>query len=148
MRYWLLLVGKLMAATALTALLWVLIVAVSPHAPPVSAFESLGFLLWTFPWTLTVGAGFLIYCAAITVCVVDQLYRCRVCCRRLRMPIRNGSHSHALTDKPRTEYICTYGHGKLTVPEAELTGFGALRWTFYGDVWQELFGKQSTHQMR
>ena len=109
---------------------------------------ALSYLSWKLPWTLTIGVVYVAFCAGLYLCVLDQLYRCRVCCRRLRMPVTNGSRSHALTDRPHTDYICTYGHGKLSVPEAQLSGFESCRWTFYGDIWKELFGDQTVERAR
>ena len=146
MRYWLLLSGKLCAVVLASWLLWAVVVRYSPHAPGVAPLVALTYLLWKLPWTLTIGVVFVAFCAGLYLCVLDQLYRCRVCCRRLRMPVTNGSRSHALTDRPHTDYICTYGHGKLSVPEAQLSGFESYRWTFYGDIWKELFGDQTVER--
>ena len=52
--------------------------------------------------------------ARSTSCIWDQRYRCRVCLRRLRMPVETGSWSRMLQfGRPRIEYICPYGHGTL-----------------------------------
>jgi hypothetical protein len=105
--------------------------------------EALSFLAWRLPWTLTLGAFFLLACAVVFLSLLDHRYRCRVCCRRLRMPVDHGSWARTLTDRPNTEYICAYGHGKLSVPQAQLSGFEAPRWTYYGDFWQELFPRST-----
>jgi len=141
MRYRLLLAGKLLAALGLWILLWLGAATAFPHAPEVSAWQALTYLSWKLPWTLTIGAFFVLLCGLLYLCWRDQIYRCRVCCRKLRMPVTHGSWSRSLTDRPNTEYICPYGHGTLSVPEAQLTGFEASRWTFHGDIWQELFRK-------
>lgn len=70
----------------------------------------------------------------------DQRYRCRTCLRRLRMPIETGSWGYMLQlGRPRIEYICAYGHGKLNVEELQITGTVAPAWTEQGDIWEELF---------
>jgi hypothetical protein len=141
MRYWSLFAAKLLGAGFVGALVWLGLATYSPHAPEVSALRALTFLSWKLSWTFTIGAFFVFFCGLIFLCWRDQVYRCRVCCRKLRMPVTHGSWAHALIDRPNTEYICLYGHGKLSVPESQLTGFEASRWTFYGDIWQELFRK-------
>ncbi len=141
MRYWLWLAAKLLVGAACLTAAWLLVVKYTPYAPPVSALEALSYLAWQLSWTLTIGAFFLFACGLACVCLLDQAYRCRVCCRRLRMPVTNGSWSRTLTDRPSTEYICPYGHGKLSVPEARLSGFEFSRWTYYGDFWQEMLGR-------
>jgi hypothetical protein len=141
MRYWVLFAAKLLGAGFVTALVWLGLATYSPHAPEVSALRALTYVSWKLSWSFTIGAFVVFFCGLIFLCWRDQVYRCRVCCRKLRMPVSHGSWSHSLTDRPNTEYICLYGHGKLSVPESQLTGFEASRWTFYGDIWQELFRK-------
>jgi hypothetical protein len=69
----------------------------------------------------------------------DQRYRCRTCLRRLRMPVFAGSWPNSfLKGEPRLEYICTYGHGTLKVPELELTGSQSPNWEQHDDMWKEL----------
>ena len=71
--------------------------------------------------------------------ILDQRYRCRTCGRRLRMPVHSGSHGQIMFRPPKTEYICTYGHGTLKVPEVELTGNENADWQPHkGDYWSEL----------
>ena len=55
--------------------------------------------------------------------VYDQRYRCRVC-RRLRMPVETGSRGFMLQmGRPRTEYICPYGHGTLKQEEFQTSAW-------------------------
>ena len=69
----------------------------------------------------------------------DQRYRCRTCLRRLRMPVSTGSWPNMLLiGRPRTEYICIYGHGTLIVPEVQLTGGPSSDWEPHEDMWTEL----------
>jgi len=68
----------------------------------------------------------------------DQRYRCRTCLRRLRMPILTGNWTHILLGRPRTEYICPFGHGTLTVDEVQITGHLVPDWEPHQDMWKEL----------
>ena len=88
---------------------------------------------------LAVGLWFLLCCGAVYVCIWDQRYRCRVCLRRLRMPVETGSWSRMLQlGRPRIEYICPYGHGKLNVAELQISGRENPEWTQHEDLWDEL----------
>ena len=62
---------------------------------------------------------FFSFCVGLLYLVVwDQRYRCRTCLRRLRMPLLTGSWPNMLLiGRPRTEYICIYGHG-TSVPRS------------------------------
>ena len=89
-------------------------------------------------YTSVIGLWFLFSVGLLYVCVWDQRYRCRVCLRRLRMPIETGSWSRMLlVGRPRIEYICPYGHGTLKEEELHLTG-ADNEWTESGDMWEEL----------
>jgi hypothetical protein len=72
-------------------------------------------------------------------CLRDQQNRCRVCFDRLRMPVDSGRWSSLVLDRPRTEYICRFGHGTLYVPGTRLLDIDAVNWTSHADIWQELF---------
>ena len=69
----------------------------------------------------------------------DHQNRCRVCCERLRMPVASGTWSSLVLDRPRTEYICPYGHGTLYVPGTRLLDLDSVNWTSHQDMWRELF---------
>lgn len=91
--------------------------------------ESMAFLVWLFGlacWGL------------VWWCLLDQRYRCRVCLRRLRMPVDTGSWSTPLLNRPGTEYICPFGHGKMNVSSVRLFGAESERWTYFGNFWDEL----------
>jgi len=77
---------------------------------------------------------------ALFFIIHDQRYRCRVCLRRLRMPVETGSWSRMLQfGRPRIEYICPYGHGTLRTDEVQISGLAAPEWTPQsGDIWDEL----------
>jgi hypothetical protein len=56
------------------------------------------------------------------------------------MPIETGSWGYMLQlGRPRMEYICIYGHGKLNVEELQISGKVQPEWTEHGDMWAELF---------
>ena len=60
--------------------------------------------------------------------------RCRVCLRRLRMPIETGSRSYMLQfGQPRIESICPYGHGTLKEDELQISGLTNPEWTRNSD---------------
>ena len=95
-------------------------------------------------YTLAVGVWFLLCCGAVSLCIWDQRYRCRVCLRRLRMPVETGSWSRMLQfGRPRIEYICPYGHGTLNVEELQISGLENPDWTPSPGMWEELCA--STH---
>ncbi len=90
-------------------------------------------------YTLVVGLWFLLCCGVLYLCIWDQRYRCRVCLRRLRMPIETGSWSHMLQlGRPRIEYICPYGHGTLKEAELQISGHENPEWTPHAEMWEEL----------
>ena len=93
-------------------------------------------------YTLAVGLCFLLSCGMVYAAIWDQRYRCRVCLRRLRMPIETGSWSGMLQfGRPEIEYICTYGHGRLNVSEVQISGSEIPEWTPRpNDFWTELAG--------
>jgi len=90
---------------------------------------------------------FLLFAGALYLIVWDQRYRCRVCLRRLRMPIARGSWSQILLfGRPQIEYICPYGHGTLREDDLHISGMSAAEWTPHSDdIWAELTapGKES-----
>jgi hypothetical protein len=91
-------------------------------------------------FTFTVLMLFLLLQAAAWLVWRDHRYRCRVCLRRLRMPVESGSRDRMLQfGKPRLEYICPYGHGNLKIDELQILGFEISEWTPHSDdIWQEL----------
>ncbi len=93
-------------------------------------------------------AWFLLCAGVLYLIVHDQRYRCRVCLRRLRMPIETGSWGKMLQfGRPRIEYICPYGHGTLKAEELQISGLANPEWTPHSDdIWDELAaaGKQSS----
>jgi hypothetical protein len=84
---------------------------------------------------------FLLAVVAVIFIVHDQRYRCRVCLRRLRMPVVTGSWGRMLQlGRPRVEYICPYGHGTLRAEEVQISGLANPEWTPQsGDMWEDLY---------
>jgi hypothetical protein len=143
MRYWAYFAAKLAgAAPALYGLL-VLLVRKWPSVPRFSSriYQhtpsrfglDLGFTLAVLMW-------FLVCNATLYLIIWDQRYRCRVCLRRLRMPIETGSWGRMLQlGRPRIEYICAYGHGTLKEEELQISGLENPEWTPHSDdLWDEL----------
>jgi hypothetical protein len=139
-RYWGFLVAKFIAsAMILASLVWAVnwlwaghaaAVVIKHHA--VRDEKYLAYIVCMFTVYL-IGVG-LFYLS-----ILDQRYRCRVCLRRLRMPIETGSWSKMLQfGRPHIQYICIYGHGKLNIPELHLTGMDVREWTGHSDYWAEL----------
>ncbi len=139
MRYWLFLLGKFVVAAGLTgALLWAVNFFWDARTPLFHlAPYQFGYDLL---YTTVIGAVFLIAYGLVYLTILDQRYRCRVCIRRLRMPVETGSWSRMLQfGRPRIEYICIYGHGKLNVEELQFTGIENPKWKQHESMWEELF---------
>jgi hypothetical protein len=139
MRYWAYFVAKLVVAAAslysLLALLnwsWPPAPLLFTYVPPRFGFD-LGFTSAVMVW-------FLLCAGTLYLIIWDQRYRCRVCLRRLRMPIETGSWSRMLQfGRPRIEYICLYGHGTLREEEFQIFGLENPEWTPHSDdLWEEL----------
>jgi len=139
MRYWAYFAGKLVAVAALSQGIYLTIWHSWPAQrefgqmyPPRFAVD-----LW---WTAALGLWFLLTTGLLYLAVWDQRYRCRVCLRRMRMPIETGSWSRMLQfGRPEIEYICVYGHGRLNVSEVQISGSEQPEWTPQGnDIWTEL----------
>lgn len=62
----------------------------------------------------------------------DLESRCRVCLRRLRLPLEEGDWGALLVRPENVQSLCPWGHGHLVVDRL------AARWTFSGDFWEEL----------
>jgi hypothetical protein len=50
-------------------------------------------------------------------CLIDQYGRCRVCLRRLKLPVTVGVLGAVILDTAGTELACSEGHGALYIPE-------------------------------
>lgn len=138
MRYWTYLAGKMVVAAAPLYGLLLLLEREFP-APPKGwprlhnlNQELIGYVYFLGWFLLAAGACYLI--------VWDQRRRCRVCLRKLRMPIETGSRSYMLQlGQPTIESICPYGHGTLKEDELQMTGRATPEWTPHSDdIWDEL----------
>src|SRR5450631_4327698 len=138
MRYWAWFVAKLaVAAVGMSCLLKVVSGWFPPERDPLAPLRhGMTFLLCDLALMLC----FLLGAGLLYLIVWDQRYRCRVCLRRLRMPISTGSWSRILQfGHPRIEYICTYGHGTLSEDDLRITGNSGAEWTPHSDdIWTEL----------
>jgi hypothetical protein len=147
MRYWGYLCAKLIAAAAV---LYGLLVGIArlfpdryPNEPLRNGDQKLLFMVVLMAW-------FLLAAGTLYLIVWDQRHRCRVCLRRLRMPVETGSWGFMLQlGRPRIEYICAYGHGTLKEEELQISGLANPEWTAHSDdYWEELsasseqFGKK------
>ena len=145
MRYWAWFAAKLAVATAGSAglLKWVSRMFPAEKDTLAPLGKGVSYLLCDLALMLV----FLLFAGALYLAVWDQRYRCRVCLRRLRMPIATGSWSQILLfGRPQIEYICPYGHGTLREDDLHISGMSAAEWTPHSDdIWAELTapGKES-----
>ncbi|MEP7354599.1 MAG: hypothetical protein ABI824_15335 [Acidobacteriota bacterium] len=142
-RYWGVLAAKLAVLLVLLKALDLFIVRLIP--PPPKLFNvvrepplSYMILILAF-WLLTASAIF-----AVTW---DHRLRCRTCLRRLRMPVTTGSWKNVLFSRPRTEYICPYGHGTLKIEDLQITGHSEPDWEANEDIWKELISLDKASQL-
>jgi len=152
MKYWSYLAAKIaVAAGALYGLL-ALVASMFPPKPEnapdnwalARANDALLVNLAMMVWFLV--------CAGVFYLIAwDQRHRCRVCLRRLRMPVETGSWSRMLQfGRPRIEYICPYGHGTLKQDELQISGLETPEWNPHSDdLWEELCAasKESDRQV-
>jgi hypothetical protein len=150
MKYWLFLAAKLAAALGAMYGLQCVLVDFYPQPPPLLpeygptpplflhdlSFTLAEFVLWLF------GTGI---AAAI---LWDHRRRCRICLRRLIMPASSGSWGNMVTlGRPKTEWICPFGHGTLSVEELQITGMAPPAWHKHGDdIWKELESYQQAEK--
>jgi hypothetical protein len=77
--------------------------------------------------------------AMLTWSIADQQKRCRLCLRRLSMPVDVGRPGSVLLNFAGTEMVCEDGHGMLYVPESESNALERDRWRTLDESWAELF---------
>ena len=77
--------------------------------------------------------------AILAWCIADQQKRCRVCLRRLSMPVDVGRPGSVLLNFAGTEMVCEDGHGTLYVAESEANSLERDRWQTLDDSWAGLF---------
>jgi hypothetical protein len=141
MKYWLYLIAKLAIATGAVLVLLAALDFFYPiprlradYGPPPPLF--LHDMLFTF---LTLGI-WLVGAGLVSLILRDQRRRCRTCLRKLIMPVNSGSWGHMVTfGRPRTELICPFGHGTLSIEELQITGRHFPDWQPHDDdIWKEL----------
>ncbi len=143
MRYWGLFLAKLGASAAILYLVWLGMTSLLP-APHLYRNQFFGYDL---PWTFAAGFVFLLAWGFVYLSILDQRYRCRVCARRLRMPILTGSWGQMLQlGRPRIEYICPFGHGTLKVEQLQVSGLESPDWKQNEDMWKELFSIEDSRK--
>jgi hypothetical protein len=145
MRYWAYLIAKLVVAAGLVVGFSLLVDRI---VPPPKRFDDGGPFLASHVTIFLMMFQALVAIAMFWFIVWDQRLRCRTCLRRLRMPIHTGSWTHVLLGAPRTEYICTYGHGTLKVAELQITGRQQPDWEPHEDMWKELFSAEDSRRGR
>jgi len=142
MKYWLYFVAKLLVAAGVVYVLQSALTFFYPlPPPPLPRFGPppplfLHDMLFTFAtWGVwLIGAGL------FSIILRDQRRRCRTCLRPLIMPVRRGSWGHMVTfGRPKTELICPFGHGTLSIEELQITGMQMPDWQPHDDnIWKEL----------
>jgi hypothetical protein len=139
MRFWAYFAAKVVAAAAALFGLLALLNWFWPPEPGFFSYHPPRFG-YNLTYTLCVLVWFLLCTGALYLIIWDQRYRCRVCLRRLRMPVETGSWSRMLQfGRPRIEYICPYGHGTLKEDELQISGLEGPEWTPHSDdMWEEL----------
>jgi hypothetical protein len=140
MRYWAYFLGKMIAVAALSQGIYLAIYYLLPAEQQFAYGERPPRFLYDLWFTVAIGVWFVLSSGILYAAVWDQRYRCRVCLRRMRMPIETGSWSRMLQfGRPEIEYICIYGHGKLNVSEVQISGSENPEWTpQQQDMWTEL----------
>jgi hypothetical protein len=140
MKYWLYLAGKLGVAAGVVFGLHFAVTHLFPP-PPVTRFGRVPSLfLWDMAYTFSILGVWLVAAGLLSLVVWDQRRRCRICLRRLIMPVATGSWGNMLTiGRPRTEWICPFGHGTLRIDELQITGKETPDWEPHNDnIWKEL----------
>jgi hypothetical protein len=147
MKYWLYLLAKLVGVAGVAVGLLGLLVRLypAPEKPLPKYGPALPLFLHDMPYTfLVLGIG-LAVTGLFYLAIWDQKRRCRACLRRLIMPVATGSWGHiVLFGQPRTEYICPYGHGTLSIAELQIAGRELPEWQPHGNnIWKELESYQT-----
>jgi hypothetical protein len=149
MRYWLYLLAKLIGDAAAALGLQALLVHFYPaQDKPLARFgPALTPFMHDMAYTfLSFFIG--LACAGLLYLAIwDQKRRCRSCLRQLIMPVATGSWGHiVMFGQPRTEWICPYGHGTLSIAELQIAGRELPDWQPHDDnIWKEL---ESYYQAR
>ena len=139
MRYWGILVAKIVVASLALYAVWYGLWAAYTPPEHIARWNHSPFL-HDLNWTTTMFLYNLLVQGVLFLIIWDQRYRCRTCGRRLRMPVQTGRYAQMLLyGRPKLEYICTYGHGTLKVPELRFSGKEPNAWEPHDDdIWKEL----------
>jgi len=138
MKYWSYFAAKLLLAAGVIYGLLAAVAYIVPTPAP-SRYGPEQPFLHDFPTTFAVLGVWLIGAGLLYLAVWDQRRRCRTCLRKLIMPLATGSWSNMLTfGRPKTEWICPYGHGTLTISNLQITGSELPDWHPHHDIWEEL----------
>jgi hypothetical protein len=147
MKYWAYFAAKLILVGAIVFGLYYLVWALFPP-PPLTRYGRLTTnFLWSAPYTFLILAVWLVGVGLVSLAIRDQRQRCRTCLRRLIMPVASGSWGNILRlGRPKTEWICPFGHGTLRVDNLQITGSESPDWKPHqDDIWKEL---ESYYQTR
>jgi hypothetical protein len=141
MKYWLYLAAKLLLGAGIWLGLEACLSFYPLPPPPLEKFgRQPALFLHDMLFTFLVIALWLVGAAIVFLTVRDQKRRCRTCLRKLIMPLSTGSWGNMVVfGRPRTEWICPYGHGTLSIEELQITGRQAPDWQPHdGNIWKEL----------
>jgi hypothetical protein len=144
MKYWSFFVAKLLVAGALLSGLHSVLLRIVPKPETFMYVRFRDPFATDLGYTFTMWMFYLFVVGVVWLTIWDQRYRCRVCLRRLRMPVHTGAWTQVLFGAPRTEYICLYGHGTLTVDELRIHGNQIRDWEPHEDMWKELSSLEET----
>ena len=145
MKYWLYFAAKLLVGGGLMLALQYGVLQLYPIPQQAPGMEQALFM-HDAPFTFLVMALWHLDAAVLVLIVLDQRRRCRTCLRKLIMPVSTGSWGRTLLGRPRTERICPYGHGTLTIEDLQITGRQLPDWHRHDDdIWKEL---ESYYQAR
>ncbi len=155
MKYWLFLALKLAAVLVVIYGLQCLLVDFYPQPPipqwqsPSSPFfQRMGQAGHDLALTLSLFMLWLIGAGIAALVLLDHRRRCRICLRRLILPASSGSWSNIVTlGRPKTEWICPWGHGTLSIEELQITGMVPPSWhASEEDIWKELESYQKAEK--
>jgi hypothetical protein len=138
MKYWLYFMAKLLVGAGLMFALQYSVLHLYPLPAEDTCIDQSLFAC-DMSFTFLVLAVWFVGVALLALIVWDQRRRCRTCLRQLIMPVATGSWGRTVFGRPRTEWICSYGHGTLTIEELQITGRQLPDWHAHdGDIWKEL----------